>query len=436
LAKPSVRLAAVKVIEKILRQQSSLLYLLNESAKQFEAQDARLLKALCYGTLREALSLDAVIKRYLAKPLKTKDADIQAALLVGAYQLLHSAVADHAAINETAGLAKKLKKPWATKLINGVLRTIQREGAPNFSPSSWQPASTKHPLWLVDRWRADWGDECARNIVNANNERAPMTLRINVRKSSVDDYSKQLNALGIDHSIGALSASAIILDAPCNVEELPLWFEGGVSIQDEAAQLSGHILAKLPGKIGVDACAAPGGKTCHWLEVKPELQLTAIELEASRSSRIHENLERLQLSASVKVADAGDIDHWWNGTPVDLLLLDAPCSATGVIRRHPDIRLLRDAAQISELTEIQSSILKRIWPTIADGGYLLYATCSTLKAENENAVASFLAKADDAVYTEIEILGDAPTEYGVQFFPKTGGHDGFYYALIQKRPKE
>jgi len=424
----------VRVVAKILRHESSLLYLLNEAVAPFEPQDARLLKALCFGTLRESLSLDAVVKRYMDKPLKVKDADIQAALLIGAYQLLHTNVADHAAINETVALAKKLKKPWASKLINGVLRTIQREGAPSFSPTSWQPASTKHPTWLIDRWRAQWGDDHARDIVAANNLRAPMTLRINEQKTSRGDYSKLLTNAGIEHRLGQLSPSAITLSAPADVNDLPLWHEGGVSVQDEAAQLSAHILKHLPGCITVDACAAPGGKTCHWLELKPNLDHTAIELEAGRSERIHENLKRLELKAKVKVADTSNLAAWWDGTPIDLMLLDAPCSATGVIRRHPDIRLLRDAKQLHELTQIQSSILNSVWPTIKEGGYLLYATCSTLKDENENAVASFLAKAEDAINIALEYTGDAPTEYGVQFLPQPDGHDGFYYALIQKRP--
>jgi 16S rRNA (cytosine967-C5)-methyltransferase len=432
LAKSSVRLRAARIISSIYQHKGSLTGLLANATGDLEGRDASLLKALCYGTLRHYRELSYLIDQRLDKPLKPKDSDVQALLMLGVYQLLHTDVPAHAAIGETAGAAKALKKPWATGLINGVLRGMQREPVAAPSIDKMPGFFHNHPNWLAQAIEADWPLQVA-DIFAANNGRAPMTLRVNVRHCRRDEYLKLLSEAEIAAEPAEHSPEGIYLANPVGVEQLPHWHDGWVSVQDEAAQLSATLLDVPENARVLDACAAPGGKTCHLLELQPNQRLQAIELEPHRAVRIDENLRRLGLEAQVSIADAGDLDAWWDGEAFDRILLDAPCSATGVLRRHPDIRILRRKADIQTLSELQLTILEKVWTTLKPGGKLLYATCSVLKAENEQTIATFLKKADDAVEEAIIASWGAAAQHGRQLFPVDGGHDGFYYCLLQKR---
>jgi len=431
LSKPNVRVIAARTLAAILKEQGSLLSLLASAQQKVAPEDVGLLKALCFGVMRHFRELEFIAAQKLKKPIRSKDKDVYALILLGIYQLKHSNVPEHAAIAETAGAAKKLKKNWAVGFVNAILRELQRSpvSAPNEDkvPAYYH----NHPDWFVERLRIDWPDSY-HEILSANNSRAPMTLRVNQAKTDRSDYLDKLQTNDLAASAGEFSTEAIYLAQPNDVYELPNWDDGFVSVQDEAAQLSAQLLNAQPGEQILDACAAPGGKTCHILESAPTALVTAIELEEKRTARIHENLARLGLEAKVCIADASKPDDWWDGTPFDRILLDAPCSATGVIRRHPDIRFLRNEEAVTKLAQLQASILEALWPTLKSGGVLVYATCSVLKQENEETIASFLAKVDDAKEIIIEAPWGQKATYGRQLFPQVDGHDGFYYCLLQK----
>jgi len=291
-----------------------------------------------------------------------------------------------------------------------------------------------HPYWLIKRlkqaWPEHWQQVCA-----ANNERAPMSLRVNAQRNSRDDYLQQLTAADISASNCPHSVYGIKLEKPANVETLPGFGDGLCSVQDEAAQLAATLLQLEPGQHVLDACAAPGGKTCHLRELEPQLaSLTALELDAERATRIHQNLERLQLNAKVVEGDASQPEQWWDQQHYDRILLDAPCSATGVIRRHPDIKLLRHDEDIAALAELQLQILSALWPLLKPRGILLYATCSVLPDENEQVLEKFLSQHSDVEILPIDADWGLAGPAGRQLFPQPQGHDGFYYARIQKSP--
>jgi len=422
---------AARTLAAILKEQGSLLSLLVSAQQKVAPEDVGLLKALCFGVMRHFRELEYIASQKLKKPIRGKDKDVYALILLGIYQLNHSNVPEHAAIAETAGAAKKLKKNWAVGFVNAILRELQRSPVEAPSKDVAPEFYHNHPDWFVKRLKADWPEDY-QDILAANNSRAPMTLRVNKAQTNRANYLEQLSASDIAAKAGAFADDAIYLEKPSDVYELPHWDDGFISVQDEAAQLSASLLAAQDEELILDACAAPGGKTCHILESAPGSSVTAVELEEKRAPRIHENLARLKLEANVRIADASKPSDWWDGTPFDRILLDAPCSATGVIRRHPDIRFLRNEEAVQNLAQLQSSILEALWPTLKSGGVLVYATCSVLRQENEETIASFLTKVDDAK----EIIIDAPwgkkTTHGRQLFPQIDGHDGFYYCLLQK----
>src|SRR5690606_7918827 len=281
----------------------------------------------------------------------------------------------HSAIGETVGCEEKLKKPWAKGLLNAVLRNAQREGEALLAELEHDPViRVAHPRWceksLKEFWPVHWEAICA-----ANNAHPPMMLRVNRRQTSRDEYLAELQAAGIEAFPCQLSEDGIRLAAACDVQLLPGFAEGRVSVQDEAAQLAAGLLELKPGQRVLDACCAPGGKPCHILEREPELaEVVALDLEPKRLQRVQENLQRLQLEATLTAADARDTQAWWDGKPFQRILLDAPCSATGVIRRHPDIKLARQADDIAPLATLQGEMLDALWPTLEVGGVLLYAT--------------------------------------------------------------
>jgi len=272
-------------------------------------------------------------------------------------------------------------------------------------------------------------------IVAANNVPGPLTLRVNVKRSTREAWLARAAAAGVDARAGALSPDAIVLATPMDVSGIPGFAEGEVSVQDEAAQLAARLLDPRPGERILDACAAPGGKACHLLERCSEIDLLALDVQASRLQRVQENLDRLGLRATVQEGDATTLIGWWDAKLFDAILVDAPCSGTGVLRRHPDIKVLRRPGQILELVQNQMGILITAWSVLRGGGRLLYATCSVLPEENDMLIGKFLKVVEDATEQPIEISGALRREHGVQLLPQVGGNDGFYYALLQKAPQ-
>lgn len=427
----NTRLVAARVLSRVLQDGQSLTAALDNALQAIESgKDRAFIQALCYGVCRQYHRLDFILGQLLDKPLK--DMDVKALALVGLYQLKFMRVKPHAAVSETV-LATR-KKPWAKSLINAVLRTYLREQE-GFEEKAdkEQTAAVSHPAWLIKQIEQDWPEQ-AQKILSENNRQPPMVLRVNLSRTSRDHYLQAL----MDQDIAAVAVSfcpsAIILDKPVPVELLPGFDQGLVSIQDAAAQLAAELLDVQPGHRVLDVCAAPGGKTAHILESQPQLkELVAIDIDESRMQRVSENLQRLGLQAKLVVGDAANPGGWWDGKPFDRILLDAPCSALGVIRRHPDIKLLRRAEDIQQLQALQKSILQTVWPLLASGGLLLYATCSILKQENEQQVQVFLAEHDDAVELPIEADWGSAGKCGRQILTGESVMDGFYYARISKQ---
>ena len=431
--KLATRAAAAEVIAKVLRGQS-LSALLPEYSSKIDEKDRPLLKELCFGSLRWYPQIAIILKGLIEKPLREKDLEIQGLLASGIYQLMHMRIAEHAIINETVSAVGNLNRPWAKGLVNAVLRNFQRQQQDILDKEGENPVfQTAHPKWLLKKINDAWPSEIASQIIKANNQRAPMTLRVNDLHTSREDYLSTLEDAGIVASATDYSAQGVLLETPRDVTELPGFSDGDISVQDEAAQLAAHLLLLGSGQRVLDACCAPGGKTCHILESQPDLtSLLAIDLEPRRLVRVTENLERLGLEAELKAADANNLDRWWDGKAFDRILLDAPCSATGVIRRHPDIKILRKPADIDKLAALQTQILVSLWQTLKPGGILVYATCSVLPAENDQIISGFIMSQDDAQLMPIDAIWGIATDHGRQLFPLENGNDGFYYSRLKK----
>ncbi|GAA5524607.1 ribosomal RNA small subunit methyltransferase B [Microbulbifer aestuariivivens] len=429
-----VRAAAARVLAELLQSRGSLARLLPAAERVVCERDRPLLRELCYGSARAAPRLQLLADKLLRKP--PADIEVRALILLGLYQLEFTRIPDHASISATVNAARDLGLDRATGVINGVLRNALRNREALQRKLSGNPQfSSMHPAWLQQAIKAAWGSD-AGGIFKANNANPPMTLRVDSRQQSRDDYLAVLRQAGIEGRACELSPVGIRLQSPCAVDALPGFDQGRVSVQDESAQLAALLLAPGEGERVLDACAAPGGKTAHLLEQAPGIQLSALDVDEERLDRVIDNLTRGGLAAELICADAGEPDAWWDGEAFDRILLDAPCSATGVIRRNPDIKLLRRAEDIAPLAELQGRLLRTLWGLLKPGGSLLYATCSILPAENTEVVARFIAETPDASDNTPQLL--AGREWGLaqpagrQLFPRLEGGDGFYYALLQK----
>ena len=426
----NVRAAAAYVIGEVLGGHS-LNQALPPQLDKVSARDRNLLQQLCYGTLRYAPRLQALLAQLLDKPLRDKDRDIQGLLLCGLYQLDNTRVPDHAAVAATVEATRAMKKHWAKAMTNAVLRRYLREREQLLGALD-QPAAAAHPSWLFDKISSQWPGH--NGIFDANNQQPPMTLRVNAQHQSAADYQITLAAQDIAATLGALGPQAIQLEQAMDVRELPGFLQGQVSVQDEAAQLAALLLQAQAGDRVLDACAAPGGKACHILEEQPALaELVAMDIDALRLQRIEENLQRLGLQASLLVGDAAQPPAQLAPSSFDRILVDAPCSATGVIRRHPDVKLLRREGDIAQLAAQQQGILSGLWPLLKVGGALLYVTCSILDEENCQVVENFLAKQSDAELVAVDASWGETMRCGRQLLPTAGGPDGLFYAMLRKK---
>ena len=430
------RALAARAVEQVVVHARYLDTALGESLAALppgQARETALIQEMSYGTLRWFHQLAAIAALFLDKPLKAKDQDVYALLLVGLYQLIHLRVAKHAAVKETVEAAVALGKPWAKNLLNACLRGALREEARVQAARVADPsAAFSHPAWLLAEIRRDWPEDWAV-ILAANNERPPMVLRVNRRRLTRAQYLQRLTQAGIAATAHPLAGSAVILDKPMAVHELPGFAEGDVSVQDAAAQLAAPLLDVHAGERVLDACAAPGGKTGHLLEnPTARMELVALDREPARVSLIRENLVRLHLETKTIVGDAACPVDWWDGRAFDRILADVPCSATGVIRRHPDIKLRRRPQDLPKLVSAQTQILESLWPLLKPGGKLLYATCSILAVENENQMTAFLARHPDATEDVFALSAGQARVTGRQILPGEAGMDGFYYARLRK----
>ena len=431
------RAVAAEVVDAVVVVGQSLDAAIAEREARVSPADRSLLRMLCFGVVRNHWRLQYWIDQLLDRPLKKRDSVINALLAVGLFQLCDTRIPDHAAVSQTVEAARPLRRPKLAGLLNACMRRFGRE---NLAEQLVRDDTGRwnHPQWLIDRLQQDWPDDFEA-ILEAGNSRAPMWLRANSRRQSAQEYQARLAGDGKKAELLDGVPDAVRLSEPCGVDELPGFMDGDASVQDAAAQIPARwLMADSPTRV-LDACAAPGGKSGHLLELGGEgFDLTAIDNDTQRIERVRENHGRLGLDATITVADASKPKEWWDGTPFEAVLLDAPCSATGVIRRHPDIKLLRRASDIDNLSALQQAILSAMWQVLVPGGRLLYVTCSVLAAENDGVVQGFLEANDDAVEDTVlpnNNIRDLMRRKvcGYQVLPGTAGLDGFYYACLVKK---
>lgn len=427
----SARSTAAQIITEVVQKKHTLNAALADALPHLAESKRSLCQQLCYGVIRWHAQLETISQQLLNKPLRAKDGDIAALLLSGLYQLRGMRTPAHAAISETVNACKILNKPWATGLINANLRNYQRKQLEIDSIIETNDVALyAHPDWLINHYKRDWPDQW-QAILTANNQQPPMILRVNKQKSTRDNYLTRLNQAEINASKIERCSEGILLEKPCDVYALPGFAEGEVSVQDGAAQLVANILDLKSNLRILDACAAPGGKTCHILEHYPNNHVIALDIASSRLQSIKQNMDRLNLNADLIAADACETSSWWDGQLFDRILIDAPCSGTGVIRRHPDIKLLRRPDDINSLAKQQRRLLANLWPLLKPNGLLVYTTCSALKQENGQQIAHFLKQHPEAQEIEPAEMPATRQPVGYQRLPSDDNLDGFYYACIR-----
>jgi 16S rRNA (cytosine967-C5)-methyltransferase len=427
-----VRALAAQALAQVALHGASLREAMERHAPKLpDARDRALLMALVSDGARWWPRFDAALDRLLDRPLRRKEPAVHALLVLGLVQLEVLELADYAAVAATVEAVRALKRPQLAGLVNAVLRRWQRERAAHLAALDAQPETRHaHPRWLAQAIVHDWPAQ-AEAVMAADNREPPLMLRANRRRTDRDALAGRLRLDGRAAEPHAWLADAVTLPHSTDVTRLPGFADGLFAVQDGAAQIAADLAGVRDGQRVLDACAAPGGKACHLLE-RADVALTALEFEPKRAGRIRENLARLHLRADVRVGDAGDPAAWWDGQPFDRILVDAPCSATGVLRRRPDVRLHRRLDDIAALAAQQRRILDALWPLLAPGGRLLYITCSLLRAENEGVVEPFLAAHADAHAAPFGLPVGQAAAAGWQILPGDGDLDGMYYAAIEK----
>ncbi|GLQ52467.1 16S rRNA (cytosine(967)-C(5))-methyltransferase RsmB [Dyella flava] len=427
------RALAAQALADIALHGKSLREAMEQKAPKLrDPRDRALLMALLSDGARWWLRFDAALDRLLDKPLRRKEPEVHALLVLGLVQLEVLELQDYAAVAATVEAARALNRPRLAGLVNAVLRRWQRERTDLLAALDARP-QTRYamPPWLVKAIAADWPAQQDAVLADSNRE-PPLMLRANRRRTSRDALIEQLHAAGYQADPHPWLADGIVLPHSSDITRMPGFAQGLFAVQDGAAQVAADIADVHAGQRVLDACAAPGGKACHLLE-RADIALTALEFDAARATRIGQNLERLGLHAEVRVGDAGDPAGWWDGRPFDRILIDAPCSATGVLRRRPDVRLHRRASDIEALVAQQRRILAALWPLLAPGGRLVFITCSLLRAENEAVVEGFFASRNDAKAIPLALPAGQAAAPGWQILPGDGDLDGMYYAVFERR---
>ena len=421
----NLRSIAAKAISQVLDQGQSLSAILPDYQRDINPKDKALLQELCFGVMRVLPELEWYSQQLMAKPLTGKQRVLHYLILTGLYQLRYTRIPPHAALSETVNGAVVLKKPQLKGLINGVLRQFQRQEPQLTERFANSESHWLHPKWLLSRIQAAYPDKW-ESVITANNEKPPMWLRINRNHHSAPAYQALLAEAGIEAFYNPAYPDALRLALPCPVTDLPGFSEGWATVQDSSAQGCALLLAPQDNETILDLCAAPGGKTTHILEIAPRAHVMAVDVDKQRLTRVNENLQRLKQHAIIKTGDGRYPEQWAESQMFDRILLDAPCSATGVIRRHPDIKWLRRDSDIDELAALQREILEAIWPYLKPGGTMVYATCSVLPEENIHQVNHFLSVHSDAILTDTPVSG-------YQMLPDAQSGDGFFYAKLTKR---
>ncbi len=423
----NVRAVAADTLFQVVDKGQSLSNLLPQAQSKVNQKDQALLQEMCFGTLRFLPRLEALTSQLMDKPLKGKQRIFHHLILVGLYQLSFMRVKPHAVVTETVEACKALRAPKLKGLINAVLRNYQRNQA-NLDQQAMAHDAGKycHPSWLLKQLKAAYPEQW-QSITEENNTKAPMWLRVNQQHHTASEYLALLKQLDINATEYSSLPNALLLEKACDVSLLPGFEQGWVSVQDGAAQMAVSFLAPQPNELILDCCAAPGGKTAHILEAEPSAQVVALDSDQNRLTRVNDNLQRLNLTAEVICGDARYPEQWWSGQQFDRILLDAPCSAIGVIRRHPDIKWLRRAEDIEALTKLQSEIMDAMWQQLKIGGTMVYATCSITPQENREQISAFLERTPQA-----ELVGSDIHSPGLQILPGQNNMDGFFYATLMK----
>ena len=424
----AVRVLATRVVDAVMhRGRSRKAELATNLPRIEDVRDRALLEAMCFAVLRSRARSEAALAAWMAKPLGHADNELRALLHVGFAQLVVMELPPHAALSATVEAVRALGRPHQDKLVNALLRRAQREGLPAVSADALWPA------WLRKQVREDWPEQ-ADAIFAASQREAPLWLRVNQRRGTRDAYRQRLADVGIAAEPVDGMADALVLDAPVATALLPGFAEGDVSIQDGAAQRVADLFRDLPpGARVLDMCAAPGGKTAHLLERDPSLQVLALDVDERRLQRVRETLERVGLGAQMRAADATDAASWWDGRLFDAVLLDAPCSATGIVRRQPDVLLHRRSEDVAALAALQARMLDAAWRVLRPGGLLVYTTCSILRVENALQVETFFRRHADAEPVPAAQAWGLRDSAGAQRFPGEAMMDGFFYAGLRKR---
>ncbi len=421
----AARVAATRVLDVVLHRGRSLKATLSTALPALaDPRDRALVEAIVFMALRQHARFDAALAQWLEKPPVGRDGELRALLLVGFAQL-EMGLPAHALVAATVDAVRALGRPHQSGLVNAILRRAQREGLPEVD------AAAAWPRWLTERIRHEWPRD-ADTIFSASAQAGPMWLRVNPRAGTRDDYLQRLQEAGIDAEASPEAVDAIRLATPLPVHDLPGFDAGAVSVQDAAAQRVADALSPPRGARVLDACAAPGGKAAHLLERDPTLRLTALDIDPRRVRRMQDTFRRLGLEVDARAADATQPADWWDGAAFDAIVIDAPCSATGIVRRQPDVLLHRREADIATLNAIQSSLLDALWPLLASGGTLVYATCSILRAENAGQVETFLARTPDALLEPLDAGFGHDTGFGSQRLTGELGMDGFFQARLRK----
>ena len=421
------RAVAAQIVKQVALDKHSLDGVLEEHFKK-NNKDSALIHELAAGTLRWWWRLTAQADELLAKPLKPKDFDLYCLILVGLYQLQFTRIPDHAAVSQTVNASKLVGKQWANKLINALLRRFIRERDAFTEQFKHDPVFIySHPHWMVEKLKNDWPDDWGK-ILEANNEKQNLTIRVNNQKTTLDQVCQSLQQQQIAFKKTQDSPVGIRILDKTKIWKSELWQDGLISVQDESAQLSAYMTELEPGVRVLDACAAPGGKTCHLLERQTELELLALEIEPVRLEKLKQNLNRLNLDCETKVADASDLESWWDGRQFDVILIDAPCSGSGVIRKHPDIKHLRRETDIEQNVQTQRLLLDKLWPLVKTSGQLLYCTCSVFRQENDQQAQWFIDKYANVKEIALDDRFGRTMPHGRQRLPSDYESDGFYYA--------
>jgi len=433
-----VRLLAAKVLLAVTGEYQQLDDALIRYSGQLSGKDAALLQAICYGVMRRYAELIFWLEHLSKRPANELKPAVQILILSGLFQLKYMRVPAHAAIHATVECAPLLQSKRAKGLINAVLRGFQRYSSDSnqdenrrIMASQTDAQKYSHPPWMLDKLQLDWPEHW-RQIVENNNQRGPMVLRVDVRQIELNEYLLKLKSANIEAEKHPIASEALILTHPVEVELLPGFNRGLVSVQDSAAQLAAPLLQHDGSQRVLDACAAPGGKTAHILQIIQPATLVALDNSKSRLTKVEVMLQRIGGNAQIIQGDASDPDEWWDGKLFDRILLDAPCSASGVIRRHPDIKYLRSERALLKIIKRQKKILDAMWQLLKPGGMLLYVTCSVFKAENEEQVSAFMARHSEAS------LAEMPANWGIgqigrQILSGDDNMDGFYFALLDKK---